>query len=110
MGRFLPLVIGHKIPEGNEHWQNFLRLLDIMDILFARQIPEEECGYLEVLICCMHMYICQNRAFPRICCGEPFSFLLEIHRKIDKEFVQVLHELHAAKCLLHFIPPTCSAN
>ena len=50
MGRFLPLVIGHKIPEGNEHWQNFLRLLDIMDILFARRIPEEECGYLEVLI------------------------------------------------------------
>ena len=60
----------------------------------------------------MHMYKCQNRAFPRICCGEPFSLLLEIHRKIDKEFIQVLHELHvhAAKCLLHFIPPTCSAN
>ena len=60
----------------------------------------------------MHMYKCQNCAFPRICCGEPFSFLLEIHRKIDKEFVQVLHELHvhAAKCLLHFLTPTCSAN
>lgn len=61
----------------------------------------------------MYMYICQkNCAFPRICGGEPFSFLLEIHRKIDKEFAQVLYELHvhAAKSLLHFIPPTCSAN
>lgn len=50
MGRFLPLVIGHKIPEGEEHWANFLRLLEIMDILFAHRIPEEECGYLESLI------------------------------------------------------------
>lgn len=49
MGRFLPLVIGHKIPKGNEHWQNFLHLLNIMYILFSRRIPEEG-GYLEVLI------------------------------------------------------------
>lgn len=50
LGRFLPFVIGHRIPEGNEHWENFLRLLEIMDILFARCIPAEECGYLEALI------------------------------------------------------------
>ena len=50
MVRFLSLVIGHKIPEGNEHWQNLLCLLDIMDILFARRIPKEKCGYLEALI------------------------------------------------------------
>ena len=49
MGRFLPLTIGNKITGGNEYWDNFLRLLDIMDILFARCIPIEECGYLESL-------------------------------------------------------------
>ena len=36
--------------EGNEYWENFLRLLDIMDVLFARCIPTELCGYLESLI------------------------------------------------------------
>ena len=50
LGRFLPLVIGHIIPEGDEYWENFLRLLDIMDILFARTILSEDCGYLEALI------------------------------------------------------------
>lgn len=50
LGHFLLLVIGHLIPEGDEHWENFLRLLDIMDILFARTILSDDCGYLEALI------------------------------------------------------------
>lgn len=56
MARFLPFAIGHMIPEGNENWENFLRLLEIMDILFARRIPSEECGYLESLISDHHQY------------------------------------------------------
>ena len=50
LARFLPLVIGHMIPEGDAHWENFLRLLDIVDILFARPITTEHVGYLEALI------------------------------------------------------------
>lgn len=50
LGRFLPLVIGHLIPESNEYWENFLNLLEIMDILFSRHIKTEQCGYLESLI------------------------------------------------------------
>ena len=50
LARFLPFAIGHLILEGNENWENFLRLLEIMDIVFARRIPEKECGYLESLI------------------------------------------------------------
>lgn len=49
-GRFLPFIIGHLIPKDSEHWNNFLFLLEIMDIIFARRIPVEECGYLESLI------------------------------------------------------------
>lgn len=48
--RFLPLVIGHKISEDDEYWQNYLCLLDIVDIVFAREIAMEKCGYLESLI------------------------------------------------------------
>ena len=50
LARFLPLVIGHLIPEDDELWDNFLCLLDIMDILFARDIEAHVCGHLEVLI------------------------------------------------------------
>ena len=62
LGRFLPLAIGHVIPEESEHWENFLRLLDIMDILFARRIPVEECGYLESLISDHHL--CFKQLYP----------------------------------------------
>ena len=50
LGQFLPLAIGHLIPQGDEHWGNFISLLDIMDILFARQVTTDACAYLEVLI------------------------------------------------------------
>ena len=45
--RFLPVIIGHKVPEDDEHWENVLCLLNIADIIFAREIKVETCGYLE---------------------------------------------------------------
>ena len=50
LARFLPLIIGQLIPEENKFWLNFLRLLDIMDILFSTSLSPEDCGYLEALI------------------------------------------------------------
>ena len=50
LGRFLPLVIGQFIDTEDNHWCNFLRLLDIIDILFSKRIPVCYCGYLESLI------------------------------------------------------------
>ena len=48
LGRFLPLAIGHLIPQDDEHWDNFF--LDIMDILFARPVTPDACALAEVLI------------------------------------------------------------
>ena len=50
LARFLPLVIGHLVPEDDAHWENFLCLLDIMDILFACPVGVEAFGELEALI------------------------------------------------------------
>ena len=50
LARFLPLVIGHLVPEDDAHWENFLCLLDIMDIIFACPVGAEACGDLEALI------------------------------------------------------------
>ena len=50
LGRFLPLLIGHLVEEDDDHWLNFLCLLDIIDILFARPITADTCSLAEVLI------------------------------------------------------------
>jgi hypothetical protein len=50
LGRILPYMIGEHIPLTDEHWQNYLQLLQIVDLLFAPFISEDEVGYLSVLI------------------------------------------------------------
>ena len=50
LGRILPYMIGEHIPPTDEHWQNYLQLLQIVDLLFAPSISEDEVGYLYVLI------------------------------------------------------------
>ena len=55
LGRFLPLAVSHLIPPGNENWENFLRLLEIMDIVFSHVIPQDQVGYLESLISDHHL-------------------------------------------------------
>ena len=50
LARFLPLVVGHLVPEDNKHWENFLCLFDIMDNFFAPHIAKDACGYVEALL------------------------------------------------------------
>ena len=38
LGRFLPLLIGHHVPEGDCFWENFLLLLTIMDCFHQLQL------------------------------------------------------------------------
>lgn len=50
LGRLLPLMIGEKIPADNDHWSNFLLLLNIMDYLFAPTLSADCSGHLKSLI------------------------------------------------------------
>lgn len=50
LGRLLPQMIGHWIPRENEHWLSYLLLLEIVDILFAPDVVEEDISLLSVLI------------------------------------------------------------
>ena len=50
LARFLPFAIGYKIPQDKRYWNNFLTLLEIMNIVFSRSIPVQRCSYLECLI------------------------------------------------------------
>ena len=50
LGRFLPLLIGDLIPKEDDHWENYLQLMTIMDYIFAPTTNKEIIGYLRMLI------------------------------------------------------------
>jgi hypothetical protein len=54
LGRLLPSMIGHFIPEDNIHWQNYLSLLQIIDYLFAPLISSDCVDHPQLLICDHH--------------------------------------------------------
>ncbi len=43
-------MVGKHVPEGDEHWENYLLMLEITDILFAPEISVDDIGYLKILI------------------------------------------------------------
>lgn len=50
LGRFLPVLIGDKVPENYPYWENFLAHLEIVDEVFAPIISEDRLEYLSMLI------------------------------------------------------------
>lgn len=50
LGRFLPLLIGDLVHEGDKHWENFLLLMKIVDYIFSPVTTVEITSYLELLI------------------------------------------------------------
>uniref|UniRef100_A0A1X7T5K3 Uncharacterized protein n=1 Tax=Amphimedon queenslandica TaxID=400682 RepID=A0A1X7T5K3_AMPQE len=54
LGRLLPLIIGHLVPENDLHWNNFCLLLTIIDYLFAPTLPQEAIDNLSVMIADHH--------------------------------------------------------
>ena len=50
LGHILPLVIGYFVPEDDEHWQLFLRLMDIVDLLLSPNTSDDHASYVAALI------------------------------------------------------------
>ena len=50
LGRVLPLMVGDKVPSGDEFWINYLDLLEIVDILMAPELTEDDVANLATLI------------------------------------------------------------
>ena len=50
LGRLLPVMIGERVPEDDENWENFLLLLEILDFLMAPEINDDEVAHLDSLI------------------------------------------------------------
>ena len=50
LSRVLPLLVGDRIPEDDERWQNFLVLMQIVDRLFCPKLTEDDATYIKCLI------------------------------------------------------------
>ena len=50
LARLLPLIIGDQIPEGDDHWDNFLLLLKISEYVFSPVSSKEIAAFLTTLI------------------------------------------------------------
>ena len=50
LGRVSPYSFGEDVPEGDENWNNYLQLLEIVDIFMASEISEDEFAELSLLI------------------------------------------------------------
>ena len=50
LGRLLPFMVGKFIQRDDEHWENFIILLQITDYLLDPEITADEVAHLKVLI------------------------------------------------------------
>ena len=59
LGHLLPLIIGDLVPNDDEHWELFLQMMDIVDILFSPNSTEDHASYVAVLINDHHKDFCR---------------------------------------------------
>ena len=59
LGRILPLIIADLVPEDDEHWELYLQMMEIVDILFSPHITEVHATYAAVLINDHHTDFCK---------------------------------------------------
>ncbi len=50
LGRLLPIMVGDKVPVGDDQWLNYLDLLTIVDLILAPELSEDDIALLSVLI------------------------------------------------------------
>jgi len=82
LARYLPIIIGHYIPNDDENWINYLSLLDIMDYLVAPCITNDETAYLKILIKDHHINFVQ--LYPDASIIPKLHYLIHASRLISK--------------------------
>ncbi len=59
LGRVLPLMVGHLVPEDDDKWTNLLLMLEITGYLFAPRLTSDEADYVALLIEKHHHAFCE---------------------------------------------------
>ena len=51
-------MVGKRVPHSDEYWTNYLDLLDIVDLLLAPELTEDNVAHLSVLVADHHKQFC----------------------------------------------------
>ena len=101
LGRSLPAMVGHLVPEEDEHWQNLTLLLRIVDYLLAPRLTPDEADYVQVLIGDHHtMY---KSLYPDESIPPKFYYLVHMPRVSS-------YSVHATLSLRAFHGRTCTCR
>lgn len=82
LARYLPMLVGQYIPTEDQHWLNYLTLLDIMDYLVAPSISIDETAHLKVLI--QEHHITFGQLYPHASIIPKMHYLIHAPRLISK--------------------------
>ena len=79
LARYLPLLIGDIIPKEDDHWENFLNFLDVVDYVLAPTSTAEKMAFVSVLV---------------------EDFLMEFQELYDRSLIPKMHYLlHVGSCI-----------
>ena len=81
-GKLLPLMVGYKVPEDDEHWANYLDLLKIVDYLLAPALHEDAVAVLGALISDHHLEF--KQLYPGASITPKMHYLVHMPRLILK--------------------------
>ena len=82
LGRILPLMVGHLVPEDDDKWTNLMLMLQITGYLFAPRLTSDEADYVALLIEEHHCAFC--KLYPDVSITPKFHYLVHMSRLIKK--------------------------
>ena len=82
LGRLLPAMVGHCVPEDDERWCNLLLLLRITGYLFAPKVTSDEANYVGILI--EHHHLAFQDLYPDESITPKFHYMVHMPRLIKK--------------------------
>ena len=80
LGRLLPLMIGDRVPSSDECWINYLDMLEIVDILMAPELSEDDVANLATLISDHHQQF--KQLYPHASITPKMHYVMHMPRLI----------------------------
>lgn len=82
LARYLPLLIGRRVPEGDLHWEHYLELLDILELVLSQVVRPDTPAYLQVVL---ESHLTQFQClYPNAPVIPKMHFLVHIPRYLDR--------------------------
>ena len=78
-------MIGHYVPENDEHWMHYIELLDIMDLIFSPTVHPNMPGYLEENL---EMFVTLYGGASII---PKMHFLIHVPRLLERQVIIYVH-------------------